>query len=190
MRQSKDWSSEAGSRARLDARYLPSMHALLLGLLACSIEDENPGSPSDDSAGNGGYQSDFSTGKYRLNAFTILGPEEGGRDWDDDGQVDNNLPSLLSLFGNFLQGWDFSKEGLNAIAANACLSLPPLLLAAALAADGRQAEAREVVRHHRLREPQCNRAHAEMLLGHGNASYMQGCSRILSTLEALGITGG
>lgn len=80
-------------------------------------------------------------------------------------------------------------EAQQAIAANGCLPLPPLLLAAALAGEGRPLEAREVLRQHRLREPQCDRAHARMLLGHGNASYLQGCSRILSTLEALGLAG-
>lgn len=64
---------------------------------------------------------------------------------------------------------------------------PPLLLAAALAGDGRPDEGREVLRQHRLREPQCDRANAEMLLGHGDVGYMQGRSRILSTLEGLGI---
>ena len=73
-----------------------------------------------------------------------------------------------------------------AFAANACLPLRPLLLAAALARDGRPAEGREALRQHRLREPQCDRAHAEMLLGRGGAGYVQGCSRILSTLEVLG----
>ena len=78
-------------------------------------------------------------------------------------------------------------EAQRAIAANACLPLPPLLLAAALAGDGRLVEGRDMLRQHRLRERHCDRAHAEMLLGNGNASYMQGCSQILSTLEALGI---
>jgi len=81
-------------------------------------------------------------------------------------------------------------EAQQAIAANACLPLPPLLLAAALAGDGRSAEGREVLRQHMLREPQCDRTHAEMLLGHGDAGYAQGCTRILSTLDALGIAGG
>lgn len=80
-------------------------------------------------------------------------------------------------------------EAQQAIAANACLPLPPLLLAAALAGDGRSVEGREALRQHRVREPQCDRAHAEMLLGHGEAGYMHACSRILSTLEALGIAG-
>jgi tetratricopeptide (TPR) repeat protein len=78
-------------------------------------------------------------------------------------------------------------EAQQAIATNGCLPLPPLLLAAALAGDGRPDEGREVLRQHRLREPQCDRAHAEMLLGHGDVGYMQGCSRILSTLMGLGI---
>jgi hypothetical protein len=94
------------------------MHPLLFALLACS-KDENPGNPSEgDDTGNGGYPSDFSTGKYRLTAFTILPPDEG-RDWDDDGEVDNNLPNVLSTFGVFLDGVDFSKDGLNVIAADA-----------------------------------------------------------------------
>ena len=81
-------------------------------------------------------------------------------------------------------------EAQRAMAANACLPLPPLLLAAALADDGRSVEGREVLRQHRQREPLSDRAHVEVLLGHGNAGYMQGCSRILSTLETLGIAGG
>jgi len=76
-------------------------------------------------------------------------------------------------------------EAQRAVAANACLPLPPLLLAAALAGDDRQVEAREVLRQHRLQEPKSDGAHAEMLFGHGDVGYMQGCSRILSTLEAL-----
>jgi DNA-binding winged helix-turn-helix (wHTH) protein/tetratricopeptide (TPR) repeat protein len=82
-----------------------------------------------------------------------------------------------------------ASEAQHAIAANACLSLPPLLLAAALRGEGRSAEAREVLRQHMLREPQCDRARAEMLLGHGDAIYEQGCSRILSTLGTLGLPG-
>jgi TolB-like protein len=78
-------------------------------------------------------------------------------------------------------------EARQATAANACLSLPPLLLAAALAGEGKSAEGREALRQHRLREPQCNRAHAEMLLGAGDVGYLQGRSRILMTLEALGM---
>jgi tetratricopeptide (TPR) repeat protein len=80
-------------------------------------------------------------------------------------------------------------EAQQAIAANACLPLPPLFLAAALAGDGRPAEGREVLLQHRLREPQCDRGHAEMLLGHGDDGYRQGCARILSILESLGIPG-
>ena len=107
---------------------------------------------------------------------------------------------------DFRSGWWFSFEACahlmagrygraahsaqQAIAANACLPLPPLLLAAALARDGRPAEGREALRQHRLREPRCDRAHAEMLLGQGGTGYLQGCSQILSTLEALGIGGG
>jgi adenylate cyclase len=81
-------------------------------------------------------------------------------------------------------------EARQAMAANACLPLPPLLLAAALACEGREVDAREVVRQHRLTNPQCNRAYAQMLLGHGDVGYMQGCSRVLSTLDALGMAGG
>jgi DNA-binding winged helix-turn-helix (wHTH) protein/tetratricopeptide (TPR) repeat protein len=81
-------------------------------------------------------------------------------------------------------------EAQQAIAASASLPLPPLLLAAALAGEAKSVKGREVLRQHRLQEPQCDRAHAEMLLGHGNAGYMLGRTRILSTLDALGIPGG
>jgi len=64
-----------------------------------------------------------------------------------------------------------------------------LLLAAALAGQGKPVEAREVLRQHRLRCPHVDRARAEMMLGHGNADYMQACSRILSTLDALNVAG-
>ena len=74
-----------------------------------------------------------------------------------------------------------------AIAANACLPLPPLLLAAALAGDGQLDEGREVLRQHRLRVPHCNRSYIELLLGGGDVGYQQGCARMLSSLKALGI---
>lgn len=95
------------------------MHAFLLALLACS-EDENPGNPSEgnDDTGGGGYPSDFSTGKYRLTAFTILGPDEG-RDLDDDGKIDNKLPNVLETLGFLVPGYDLSRDGLNVIAADA-----------------------------------------------------------------------
>jgi TolB-like protein len=80
-------------------------------------------------------------------------------------------------------------EARAAVAANAGLPVPPLLLAAALAGQGKQVEAREALRQHRLRHPNSDRAHAEMLLGQGDAGYMQACSRILSTLEALDTAG-
>jgi hypothetical protein len=32
--------------------------------------------------------------------------------------------------------------------------------------------------------------HAQMLLGHGDVGYMQGCSQVLSALAKLGIDGG
>ena len=93
------------------------MHPFLLGLLACSLKDEPPrdSSGGDDS---GGYPSDFSTGQYRLNAFTILGPDEG-RDWDGDGQADNNLLSVLSTFDLVLDDFDLSQSGLNTLVADA-----------------------------------------------------------------------
>lgn len=75
-----------------------------------------------------------------------------------------------------------------AIAANACLPLPPLLLAAALAGDGRPAEAREALRQH-LGSAPCDPAHAAMLLGRGDAGYTQGCARILLALAALAAEG-
>lgn len=78
-------------------------------------------------------------------------------------------------------------EAQRAIAANACLPLPPLLLAAALQLDGRSTEGREILRQHRLRELLCDRAHVELLLGAGNTAYEQGCARFISTLSAMGL---
>ena len=111
------------------------MYAFLLGLLACSLKDENPGPSSDDSGGNGGYPSDFGTGEYRLTAFTILGADQG-RDWDDDGQVDNNLPSVLEAFGYVVPGYDLSKDGLNTIAAEAIVDDTLVILVDASYDDG------------------------------------------------------
>lgn len=74
-----------------------------------------------------------------------------------------------------------------AIAANACLPLPPLLLAAAIAGDGASSEAREVLRQHLAREPQCSRQHVMMLFGGGDADYERECERVVATLESLGL---
>jgi hypothetical protein len=94
------------------------MHALLFALLACS-KDENPGNPSKRGRHrNGGYPSDFSTGKYRLTAFTILVPTEG-RDWDDDGRGRQQPPERALDLRHPPRWLDFSKDGLNVIAADA-----------------------------------------------------------------------
>jgi len=74
-----------------------------------------------------------------------------------------------------------------AMATNACLPLPPLLQAAALAADGCLVEGREALRGHLLREPRCDRARAEWLLGRGNVAYQRGCAFILDVLVSLGL---
>ena len=74
-----------------------------------------------------------------------------------------------------------------AIAANACLPWPPLLLAAALAGDGASVEAREILRQHLAREPQCNRPYVMMLLGGGETDYERGCEKVVATLESLGL---
>lgn len=75
-----------------------------------------------------------------------------------------------------------------AIAANACLPLPPLLLAAALAAGGQLAEGREALRVHLSCEPHLDYDRAEWLLGHGNAKYEHERARILATLVLLGLS--
>src|SRR5678816_2978173 len=80
-----------------------------------------------------------------------------------------------------------ATEAQRAIAANACLPLPPLLLAAALERDGRSAEGRDILRQHRLREPLCDRAYVEVLLGAGSAAYEDGCAQFISTLAAMGL---
>jgi DNA-binding winged helix-turn-helix (wHTH) protein/tetratricopeptide (TPR) repeat protein len=74
-----------------------------------------------------------------------------------------------------------------AMATNACMPLPPLLLAAALAADGRVAAGREALSAHLSREPRCNRARAERLLGRGDVAYQRECAHILDSLAALGL---
>jgi DNA-binding winged helix-turn-helix (wHTH) protein/tetratricopeptide (TPR) repeat protein len=74
-----------------------------------------------------------------------------------------------------------------AMAANACLPLSPLLLAAALAAEKRPAEAREALSAHLSRDPRCDRARAEWLLGRGDAAYQRECVSILDTLMSLGL---
>jgi hypothetical protein len=94
------------------------MHAFLFLLFACSLKDKTPDDPSENGDGGGGYPSDFSTGGYRMSAFTILGAGEG-KDWNGDGTLDNNLPNVLTAFGFFLEGYDLSKDGLNTIAADA-----------------------------------------------------------------------
>jgi hypothetical protein len=102
------------------------MYAFLLGLVACSLKDKSPGSSTDDSGGNGGYPSDFSSGKYQWTAFTILG-DGAGRDWNDDGQPDNNLPNVLETFAILLP--DLSKTNLNDVAADAIQNDELVLLA-------------------------------------------------------------
>ncbi len=92
------------------------MYALFLALSGCSLKDR----PADDTTdGDGGaYPSGFSSGKYRVSSFTILGTGEGN-DWDSDGTPDNNLPVVLATFDLLLAGWDVSKTGLNLLVADA-----------------------------------------------------------------------
>jgi hypothetical protein len=81
-------------------------------------------------------------------------------------------------------------EAQRAIAANACLPLPPLLLAAALERDGRSAEGREVLRQHQMQVPLCDCGHAQLLLGEGSLGYEKGCAQFVATLAAMGLPGG
>lgn len=76
-----------------------------------------------------------------------------------------------------------------ASAANACLSLPPLLLAAALAGDGKPDEGREILRQYLAREHRFDRGHVVTLLDDGAAEYERGCTRVLAALESLGLPG-
>jgi tetratricopeptide (TPR) repeat protein len=80
-----------------------------------------------------------------------------------------------------------ARAAQRAMATNACMPLPPLLLAAALAADGCPAEGREALRGHLLREPRCDRALAEWLLGRGDVAYRRECACILDSLVSLGL---
>ena len=72
------------------------------------------------------------------------------------------------------------------MAVNACMPLPPLLLAAALAADRRPAEGRDALRAHLSREAGCDRARAEWLLGRATPAYQRECVSILDILTSLG----
>jgi TolB-like protein len=74
-----------------------------------------------------------------------------------------------------------------AMAANACLPLPGLLLAAALADDGRVDEARAALRERLTRGPECDRGRAEWLLGDGETAYRRERVRIVDCLVSLGL---
>jgi hypothetical protein len=103
-------------------RYLCPMNLLaFLFLSACSDkgDDTDGGGGTDDSGPGGDPPVDNSTyegGKYRIDAFTILDDDEG-KDWDEDGDVDNHLPSILGIFDAFLSGYDLSRDGLNKLIA-------------------------------------------------------------------------
>ena len=107
---------------------------------------------------------------------------------------------------DFREGWWFASaaaahlmagrhaqavhEARRAMAANACMPLPPLLLAAALAAGGQTAEGSDVLRQYLRHESRCNVTHVALLLGQGAPEYMQGCARVLAALVALGLPRG
>jgi len=165
---------------RADAAEIDGRHELRLSILdrLCERDPDNP------SAHSARGRALLKVGQFDE---CLAALDEAGRLSVDDfrgGEWDSHA-ACAHLMSNRHRQAAIAAE--RAIAANACLPLAPLLLAAALAGDGKLVEARDVLRQHRLREPECDRAHAEMLLGNGNASYMQACSQILSNLDALGI---
>ncbi len=80
-------------------------------LVACSGIDEGADTAVFDS-GPVSYPSSFDTGKYRASGLVVV-EETEGFDLDGDGEVDNKLPTLLSLVDPFTKQ-DMSREGVNA----------------------------------------------------------------------------
>ena len=90
---------------------------LILGCLlgACSGDDTETGvdeTGTDTDTGTTEPASDYVSGQYRLTSFVLL--EEGqGRDLDEDGEPDNNLPNALAPVDLIVSDMDLSRDGLN-----------------------------------------------------------------------------
>jgi DNA-binding winged helix-turn-helix (wHTH) protein/tetratricopeptide (TPR) repeat protein len=74
-----------------------------------------------------------------------------------------------------------------AIAANACLRLPPILQLAALLALGRAAEARAALATHLVSDPECTATLVESLLDGTDPRYLAARAHILRSLRMAGL---
>jgi DNA-binding winged helix-turn-helix (wHTH) protein len=72
-------------------------------------------------------------------------------------------------------------------AANACLPVPPLVLAAALVADGRPEEGRQVLGEQLQRSPDCDAGHVGHLLHGCDARFLEGRRRLIDCLARIGL---
>ncbi len=101
--------------------------ALSCSLALCACKDKpttddtaGPGEDTGDTSGDTGPQeppSDYVAGTYEVTAMTIL-PSGEGFDLDDDGEVNNKLPSVLMALDMMVDD-DMSADGLNATIAAA-----------------------------------------------------------------------
>ena len=109
-------------------RFLPIAMACTLLLGACKPDDDpkdDTGNPSDDTGDSGDTvpdepPSDFVSGSYRVTGMELLNTGEGF-DLDDDGEVNNKLPAVLTLLDLAVQD-DMSRDGLNSTIAAALKS--------------------------------------------------------------------
>ena len=74
-----------------------------------------------------------------------------------------------------------------AVAANGCLLLAPLLLVAALVALGREAEGRALLAERLASDPGCTGSRVVALLDGTDPGYLEGRECILSSLRAIGL---
>lgn len=103
-------------------RTLPFAIACAVLLSAC----KNDGDPKDDTSnpgedtgetGDPEPPSDYLAGGYRVTGMELLNTGEGF-DLDDDGEINNKLPSVLTLLDLAVED-DMSRDGLNATIAAA-----------------------------------------------------------------------
>ena len=96
-----------------------------LAVCACTKDDtgiaDDTGPDSDDTGDSDTTPdeppSDFETGSYRVTSMEILDTGEG-YDLDGDGEVNNKLPSVLTLLDMAVED-DMSRDGLNTTIASA-----------------------------------------------------------------------
>lgn len=93
--------------------------------MGCSGSDDESTDEAQDSAlldtspePLPGFPSSFEAGKFKVSSMVLL-PEDQGLDFDDDGEVDNNLPNALIPFDILVSGIDMDRDGLNSTIASA-----------------------------------------------------------------------